>query len=84
MIFIHHLNSMIENKKYLELGKNAKELSSKFNWSNTIENIKKFLKQLVNLSKTFSALKLFKITYFNCFKIFSFNTNFISCCMFAK
>ena len=28
------LNSMIENKKYLELGKNAKELSSKFNWSN--------------------------------------------------
>ena len=34
MIFIHHLNSMIENKKYLELGKNAKELSSKFNWSN--------------------------------------------------
>jgi len=37
------LNSMIENKKYLELGKNAKELSSKFNWSNTIEKYKKLL-----------------------------------------
>ena len=38
------LNSMIENKKYLELGKNAKELSSKFNWSSTIEDYKKILK----------------------------------------
>ncbi len=37
------LNSMIEDKKYLELGKNAKELSSKFNWSNTIEKYKKIL-----------------------------------------
>ncbi len=37
------LNSMIENKKYLELGTNAKELSSKFNWSNTIEKYKKIL-----------------------------------------
>jgi phosphatidylinositol alpha-1,6-mannosyltransferase len=37
------LNSMIENKKYLELGKNAKEFSSKFNWSNTIEEYKNFL-----------------------------------------
>ena len=37
------INSMIENKKYLELGKNAKELSSKFNWSKTIEEYKKFL-----------------------------------------
>jgi phosphatidylinositol alpha-1,6-mannosyltransferase len=37
------LNSMIENKKYLEFGKNAKELSSKFNWSNTIQEYKKFL-----------------------------------------
>ena len=37
------LNSMIENKKYLELGKNAKELSSKYNWSDTIEQYKKFL-----------------------------------------
>ena len=38
------LNQMIENKKYLELGKNAKELSSKFNWSNTVEEYKKILK----------------------------------------
>ena len=37
------LNSMIENKKYLELGRNAKELSSNFNWSNTIEKYKKIL-----------------------------------------
>ena len=37
------LNSMIKDKKYLSLGKNAKELSSKFNWSNTIEKYKKFL-----------------------------------------
>ena len=37
------LHSMIENKKYIELGKNAKELSSKFNWSNTFEEYKKIL-----------------------------------------
>ena len=37
------LNSMIENKKYLHFGKNAKELSSKFNWSNTIDDYKKVL-----------------------------------------
>ena len=37
------LNSMIENKRYLELGRNAKELSSKFDWSNTIEKYKKIL-----------------------------------------
>ena len=37
------LNSMLENKKYLELGKNAREYSSKFNWSNTIEEYKKIL-----------------------------------------
>ena len=37
------LNSMIVNQKYLELGKNAKELSSKFSWSNTIEKYKNFL-----------------------------------------
>ena len=37
------LDLMIENKKYLELGRNAKELSSKFNWSNTIEKYKKIL-----------------------------------------
>ena len=37
------LNSMIENKKYLHFGKNAKELSSKFDWSSTIEQYKKIL-----------------------------------------
>ncbi len=37
------LNSMIENKKYLELGKNAKEISSKFYWSNIIEKYKKII-----------------------------------------
>ena len=37
------LNSMIENKTYLELGRNAKELSSNFNWSNIIEKYKKIL-----------------------------------------
>ena len=37
------LNLMIEDKKYLSLGKNAKELSSKFNWSNAIEKYKKLL-----------------------------------------
>ena len=37
------LNSMIENKKYLHFGKNAKELSSKFDWSNTIDEYKKVL-----------------------------------------
>ena len=37
------LDLMVENKKYLELGRNAKELSSKFYWSNTIEKYKKIL-----------------------------------------
>tara|TARA_B100001057_G_scaffold420560_1_gene440987 strand:- start:870 stop:1958 length:1089 start_codon:yes stop_codon:yes gene_type:complete len=37
------LNSMIENKKFLELGKNAKEISSKFYWSNIIEKYKKII-----------------------------------------
>ena len=37
------LNSMIENKKYLDFGKNAKDSSSKFYWSNTIEEYKKIL-----------------------------------------
>ena len=32
------LNSMIENKKYLELGKNAKEYVSKFYWEKIIED----------------------------------------------
>ena len=35
------LKFMIENKKYLELGKNAKEFSSNFDWSKTIEQYKK-------------------------------------------
>ena len=37
------LNSMIENKKYIELGKNAKEYVSKFQWDNTFEKYKKIL-----------------------------------------
>ena len=37
------LNSMIENKKYLELGKNAKNYVSKFQWSKVIEEYKKTL-----------------------------------------
>jgi len=37
------IDLMIKDKKYLQLGKNAKELSSKFNWSNTIEKYKKIL-----------------------------------------
>ncbi|MBD1167474.1 glycosyltransferase family 4 protein [Pelagibacterales bacterium SAG-MED09] len=37
------LNSMIENKKYLELGKNAKEYVSKFYWEKIIEEYKKIL-----------------------------------------
>ncbi len=38
------LDSMMKNRKYLEFGKNAKDFSSKFNWSNTIEKYKKILK----------------------------------------
>ena len=37
------LNSMIENKKYLEFGKNAKDYASKFQWSKVIEEYKKIL-----------------------------------------
>ena len=37
------LNSMIENKKYLELGKNAKEYVSKFQWKKIGEEYKKIL-----------------------------------------
>ena len=37
------LDTMIENKKYLELGRNAKELASKFYWSNAIEKYKEIL-----------------------------------------
>ena len=34
------INSMLENKKYLEYGKNAKDFVSKFYWSNIIEQYK--------------------------------------------
>ena len=37
------LNLMIENKKYLELGKNAKEFVSKFQWEQILEEYKKIL-----------------------------------------
>jgi phosphatidylinositol alpha-1,6-mannosyltransferase len=37
------INSILENKKYLEYGKNAKEFVSKFDWSNIIEEYKKIL-----------------------------------------
>ena len=34
---------MLENKKYLEYGKGAKDNVSKFHWSNIIEEYKKIL-----------------------------------------
>ena len=37
------INSMLENKKYLEFGKNAKEYVSKFNWEKIIKEYKKIL-----------------------------------------
>jgi len=37
------INSMLENKKYIEYGKNAKENISKFYWSNIIDQYKKIL-----------------------------------------
>ena len=37
------LNMMIQNKKYLELGKNAKDYVKKFQWEKLIEQYKKFL-----------------------------------------
>ena len=37
------VTSMLENKKYLDLGKNAKEFVNKFQWSNIIEEYKKIL-----------------------------------------
>ena len=37
------ISSMLENKKYLELGKNAKEYVNKFHWSKIIEEYKKIL-----------------------------------------
>ena len=38
------INSMLENKKYLEYGKGAKDNVSKFYWSNIIEEYKKILR----------------------------------------
>jgi phosphatidyl-myo-inositol dimannoside synthase len=38
------INLMLENKKYLEFGKAAKENSIKFNWNKIIEDYKKILK----------------------------------------
>ena len=38
------INSMLENKKYLEYGKNARDYVAKFYWSNIIEQYKKILK----------------------------------------
>ena len=37
------LNSMIENKKYIEFGKNAKEVAVKFSWNKIIEEYKKII-----------------------------------------
>jgi len=37
------INSMLENKKYLEYGKNAKDFVSRFYWSNIIKEYKKIL-----------------------------------------
>ena len=37
------LNLMIENKKYLELGNNAKDYASKFHWKKIVEEYKKIL-----------------------------------------
>ena len=37
------ISSMLENKKYLELGKNAKEYVNKFHWSKIIEEYQKIL-----------------------------------------
>ena len=38
------INSMFENKKYLEYGKNAKEFITKFYWQNIIDEYKKILR----------------------------------------
>jgi phosphatidylinositol alpha-1,6-mannosyltransferase len=37
------INSLLENKKYIELGKNAKEFVNKFQWSKIVEEYKKIL-----------------------------------------
>ena len=37
------INSMLDNKKFLEYGKNAKKFVAKFYWPNIIEEFKKIL-----------------------------------------
>ena len=37
------MNSILENKKYLEYGKNAKEFVTKFYWSNIVKKYKDIL-----------------------------------------
>ena len=37
------LNSMIENKRHLEFGKNAKEYASKFQWDKILEKYKEII-----------------------------------------
>ena len=37
------INAMLENKKYLEYGKNAKDFVTKFYWPNIIGEFKKIL-----------------------------------------
>jgi len=37
------LNLMIENKKYIEFGKNAKDVAAKFSWNKIIEEYKKII-----------------------------------------
>ena len=37
------INSMLENKRYLEYGKVAKEISKKFEWNKIIEQYKRIL-----------------------------------------
>ena len=44
------INSMLENKKYLEYGKAAKENSVKFKWNKIIEEYKKILTQYIRHS----------------------------------
>jgi phosphatidylinositol alpha-1,6-mannosyltransferase len=34
---------MIENKKYIEFGKNAKDVAAKFSWNTIIEEYKKII-----------------------------------------
>jgi len=38
-----NIKLMIENKKYLTLGKNAKEFSKQFYWENIIKDYKKII-----------------------------------------